>query len=371
MSSPAKPFCYDYPHPALAIDIALFTIIRRRLHVLLIRRGQAPHEGALALPGGFLLPDETAEACARRELREETGFVADDLQLCGVFSEPGRDPRGWIVSVAFTAFVPADRHQLVAGTDAATAEWLPFTAVDELTLAFDHQKILHCAHAQLVREIGYGRREEQAAQDASLLLAFLPDRFTIAEAADVMTALTGQAVQRANFRKWLLATGRVEPVSGLVPTSARPAGLFKQRIPVDETGRAGERADTLIRDLSLRRIRAIDLFLASLDDAPYDIVSLVHALIDDFGDHPAVDLRCTSIPDLRLIDRETGRVIAALHWNRKEQDLICRTPLDMRSLESAGLGENRPRPASGRFASRFTVRRLGDLQRLINAASAT
>ena len=61
-------FCYDYPHPALTTDIALFTIRDDQLAILLIRRGGEPFKGCWALPGGFVDPDECLEDCALREL---------------------------------------------------------------------------------------------------------------------------------------------------------------------------------------------------------------------------------------------------------------------------------------------------------------
>jgi 8-oxo-dGTP diphosphatase len=71
-----KPYCYDYPHPAVTTDIALFTIRDERLAVLLIRRGADPFKDCWALPGGFVEPNECLEDGALRELAEETGVTA-------------------------------------------------------------------------------------------------------------------------------------------------------------------------------------------------------------------------------------------------------------------------------------------------------
>jgi 8-oxo-dGTP diphosphatase len=115
-----------------------------RGRVLLIRRGHPPFRGRWALPGGFVGLDESVEAACRRELREETGLVARKLTLVGVYSLPGRDPRGPTVSVAFKTKL---RGKLpTAGTDAAAAEWI--ADWQRLPLAFDHATIIADAIGQ-------------------------------------------------------------------------------------------------------------------------------------------------------------------------------------------------------------------------------
>ena len=106
--------------------------------VLLIRRGNEPFSGAYALPGGFIDPGEKAEDACRRELLEETGLEAGKLELLGVYSEPGRDPRGPVVSVAYVTDEIAG--ELRGGDDAADAEWV----IDwrDRELAFDHAQIV-------------------------------------------------------------------------------------------------------------------------------------------------------------------------------------------------------------------------------------
>ena len=125
--------------PALTVDCVITNPDGR---VLLIRRKNEPFKGAFALPGGFVDIGETVEAGCCREVREETGLEVTDLELVGVYSEPGRDPRGHTVSAAFLAWLPSAVPPS-AGDDAETAEWV----VDwrEQMLAFDHARILEDA----------------------------------------------------------------------------------------------------------------------------------------------------------------------------------------------------------------------------------
>jgi 8-oxo-dGTP diphosphatase len=130
--------------PALATDCVVVDAERR---VLLIRRGRPPFKGRYALPGGFVEIGESVEDACRRELLEETGVKARRLELVGVYSDPGRDPRGHTCAVVFLARV----KQAVAraGDDAAAAQWVKDWS--RLDLAFDHAKILRDAYRRLVK----------------------------------------------------------------------------------------------------------------------------------------------------------------------------------------------------------------------------
>jgi 8-oxo-dGTP diphosphatase len=107
--------------------------------IVLIRRVNAPFKGAFALPGGFVDIGETVEAACRREALEETGLTVGALHLIGVYSDPGRDPRGHTVSIAFVTLLPGQMRPQ-AGSDAAEAVWV--TDWRNVDLAFDHAKII-------------------------------------------------------------------------------------------------------------------------------------------------------------------------------------------------------------------------------------
>jgi 8-oxo-dGTP diphosphatase len=134
-----KRYSYEYPRPALTVDLAIVTR-SAPLRILLIRRKHDPFAGTWALPGGFVDEGETLEEAARRELREETGLDVDDLQQVQTFGDPGRDPRGWTVAVAFLARVDSKAITPQAADDAAEVGWHPFSKLPPL--AFDHARIV-------------------------------------------------------------------------------------------------------------------------------------------------------------------------------------------------------------------------------------
>ncbi|MFF3289905.1 NUDIX domain-containing protein [Streptomyces sp. NPDC003023] len=225
MSAP-RPAGYDpyaFEPFAVTVDLAVFTVRENRLHVLLVERGQEPYEGAWALPGGFLLPRESAESAARRELAEETGLTertAADLHLeqLRTYSEPDRDPRMRVVSVAYTALVP-DLPEPRGGGDAAHARWTPLPAA--VPLAFDHDRILADAQERIGAKLEY----------TCLATAFCPGEFTLGELQQVYETVWGVALDRPNFRRKVLATpGFVEAVEGEPRRTGgrgKPAALYR------------------------------------------------------------------------------------------------------------------------------------------------
>jgi 8-oxo-dGTP diphosphatase len=142
MPSRKKKYSYDYPRASVTVDVAVITR-ESQFRVLLIRRKHDPFAGTWALPGGFIDMDETLEASARRELREETGLEVSDLEQLQTFGDPGRDPRGRTVSVVYLARIDVPPDHLAAADDAAELAWHPLHALPHL--AFDHGAILALA----------------------------------------------------------------------------------------------------------------------------------------------------------------------------------------------------------------------------------
>lgn len=143
---PRQQYTYDYPRPAVTVDLVLVTR-EERPRVLLIRRKKEPFAGKWALPGGFVDMDETLEESARRELLEETGVRVARLEQLHTFGDPGRDPRGRTITVAYLAVVAPGSVDARAADDAAEAGW--FSLRRPPPLAFDHADILALARKRV------------------------------------------------------------------------------------------------------------------------------------------------------------------------------------------------------------------------------
>ena len=193
---------YDAPI-GLTADPVVFTLTDDgRLSVLLARRLEEPQRGMFALPGGFVGHDESPEQTAERKLREKTGVGAVHLEQLRTYAEPYRDPRGWLPSIAYMALVAPEALPDERPPD-REAGWHP---VDDLPpMALDHALIvddgLWRLHARVADKGGFVRVGG----------GLLPDRFTLAQAQRLYEALRGEAVDPANFRRDVRATGLLEP----------------------------------------------------------------------------------------------------------------------------------------------------------------
>lgn len=213
---------HAWPQAAVAVDLVVLTIRDGALTVLLVRRGESPYRGRLALPGGFVRPDETLAQAAARELAEETslgpGIV--HLEQLASYGDPGRDPRLRVVTVAYLALAPG-LPEPVAGTDAAAARW---QQVADLTarprLAFDHAAILSDGLQRARAKLEY----------TPLAAAFCPPEFTIAQLRRVYEIVWGTVLDPRNFHRKATTTAGFVLDTGTSTTGerGRPARLYRQ-----------------------------------------------------------------------------------------------------------------------------------------------
>ena len=136
-------YTYEYPRPALTVDIILFAKEPDDLSILLIKRNHVPFDGMWALPGGFIEIDETLEHATNRELHEETGINGIALEQFYVFDSINRDPRHRVISIVFTGILFSKLSDIKAGDDAKEVKWFSIREVPQL--AFDHEEIIRKA----------------------------------------------------------------------------------------------------------------------------------------------------------------------------------------------------------------------------------
>jgi len=130
-----------YKNPALAVD---GVIIKNHI-IVLVKRSKPPFQGQYALPGGFVEYGETVESALIREIAEETGLKVKIKSLIGVYSDPNRDPRGHIISIAFRAHIIGG--EVLSGSDASEVRFFDIRNLPRL--AFDHEKIIRDALTQV------------------------------------------------------------------------------------------------------------------------------------------------------------------------------------------------------------------------------
>ncbi len=136
-------YTYNWPRPMVTVDAIIFDITGDRPKVLLIKRGKEPFKGLWAFPGGFVDMEEPLDDAAARELAEETGLKNITLEQFHTFGQPGRDPRGRNITIAYVGFVKDSPISQTAGDDADEARWFD---IDNLPkMAFDHNDVAKMA----------------------------------------------------------------------------------------------------------------------------------------------------------------------------------------------------------------------------------
>ncbi|MBR5372697.1 MAG: NUDIX hydrolase [Oscillospiraceae bacterium] len=256
----------DYERPSVTADVAAFMICtenresyrknpENKLRILLIRRGNHPFRDMWALPGGFLQKGETVEECALREFQEETDVRPVSIMPVGVFSEPERDPRGWIISHAYVSIISEESVKQTGMDDAADAQWFSVNfscgADGACHLILDYENTeLHAVlteektsfgrtkyritergglafdHAAIIAEALSALRSEAKNYDA--IFDFLPEKFTLTALQKVQETIMNVSVLPANFRR--MVSGYVEETDEFVRGEGhRPARLYKRK----------------------------------------------------------------------------------------------------------------------------------------------
>lgn len=238
---------YQHPRPSVATDVVVLRDRDPGLEVLLIDRKEAPQ--GLALPGGFLRvgPPETEvavaqsgavpenvdaslEACALRELQEETGVHPLRIHQLGAYGDAARDPRGRYISAAYWTFVHESRCEPRAGSDAGGVHWISVSDIGRLE--FDHNQILEDAQSRIRQ-----RRDE-----LDLFLDLMPEIFTYPDFHAAYERALGRDVDRSNLYKRaasLLAPGETKAIAANKRGRGQPPkhySLSRVLDALDQTG---------------------------------------------------------------------------------------------------------------------------------------
>ncbi|MFC6634404.1 NUDIX hydrolase [Microbulbifer taiwanensis] len=210
----------DYDSPLMTVDIALFTLHESTLQILLVERGDHPHKGRWALPGGFidLKSDTELHDTAKRKLREKTGVDVPLLEQVNTIGNARRDPRGWSVTALYMALVPhAPTAEFIETVK--DARWWPIDEVRKLPLAFDHAELVHLARERLKNKTAY----------TVLPIHVLKQPFSLTQLQQAFELLMDATLEKKSFRRRILNAEILEEVGEGVPEGGRgrPTALYR------------------------------------------------------------------------------------------------------------------------------------------------
>ena len=209
-------------YPIVAVDAVIFSVIKNKLNVLLIKIKYGPFAGKWGVPGGKAGVNETLDQAARRELFEKTGIKNVYLEQLYSFDDLKRDPKTRIVSVAYFALVNSAAAKLKATGKYEDIIWFP---VDKLKkLAYDHNKIIDYALTRLKYKLEY----------TNVVYSLLPEKFTLGELQKVYEAVLKRKLDKRNFRKKMFFLNLIKETGAETGVPHRPSKLysFKKRSPM-------------------------------------------------------------------------------------------------------------------------------------------
>lgn len=190
------------PSIIVTTDIVLFTFEDQQLKILLVRRANPPFEGLWAFPGGFLEVDEELEACAARELKEETGLTGARLKQFGAVGTLGRDPRGRSVSVVYFGAVSSEIAKPQPADDADEAAFHPVKRRPRL--AFDHE--------QITKNL-LGRLRDEIVQ-SEILFDFFRSVIPSSDMLALIEQIWGTTADRRKWDAWMHSLPFLQEMSG-------------------------------------------------------------------------------------------------------------------------------------------------------------
>ncbi len=199
----------------LTTDLVLFTIEEKQLKVLLMRRAHEPFKGFWALPGCFVLTEESLEQAAARLLLEKTGVRNGYLEQLFTFGDTRRGPELRVVTTAYYGVAPAQNFKANLNGQAEALQLFPIDALPDL--GFDHAKIVSMAVERLRHKVNY----------TTISQPLLDEHFTLTDLQEVYEIILHQKLDKRNFRRKMQQLGILKNLHQIRHEPAgRPAGLF-------------------------------------------------------------------------------------------------------------------------------------------------
>lgn len=187
-----------YKNQGIHVIASIFTIDNGKLKVLLIKRKNNPYASSWALVGGALYNDENLEDGLSREIKEKTGLEDIKVKLANVFGKKNRSPVMRMVAISYIGMVDKEKVNIYKNTlKTSNADWFLIENIPKL--AYDHNEILIDAYKKLKKTI----------LTNSILKVFFPDGFTLPELQILYESILNKKLDRRNFKKKLLQTGKV------------------------------------------------------------------------------------------------------------------------------------------------------------------
>lgn len=215
----------EYPSVLVTVDTVLLTYHEDAIKVLLVKRASHPDIDHWGLPGGFLdqSKDKSLEDAANRNIEAKTNIRPPYLEQIQTVGSGNRDPRGWSMSVIFSALVPIAACK--ANVDSVEeARWFDMDEARKLKLAFDHKQAIEAAF----------ERHKQKALYSFIPVYALTQPMTLTELRRVHELLIGKTIQRKSFIRRAEASDMFTDTGKTTQDKGRPAALYKVKSAVKD-----------------------------------------------------------------------------------------------------------------------------------------
>ena len=205
----------SYDHAVVAVDVVIFSVVNSKLNVLLLKLKEEPFANKWALPGGLVTKNESLIEAVKRHMKNRVGTENVHVEQLYTFGDPNRDPKGWVVSVAYMALVPSTAFRLQTTERYKSIDWQDARTLPDM--AYDHKVIIETAVNRLKNKISY----------TNMIKDLMPIEFTLTQLQEMYELILEKPLDKRNFRKKILALGILTKLQKMKnDTPMRPAQLY-------------------------------------------------------------------------------------------------------------------------------------------------